>query len=958
MISAAFVLPVAASAANERKTVRVGWYESSFNTTDKSGRRSGYAYEYQLKLASYTGWKYTYVTGSWADLMQMLIEGKIDLMSDVSYTDERSELMLFPELPMGTEEYFIFISQDNDEITVKDYKTLNGKRIGVNKGSIQIDFYKTWAAQHGVDAELAELTYSEGESLDMLDNKEIDAYITPNAFGDPERLVPVCKIGSSDFFFVVANGRADLLDELNTAMSRIQDENPYYNQRMFEEHVQRFGSNAFLTGDEKEWLASHGAIRVGYQDNYLAFCAKDEKTGELTGALREYLAYASKCFSNSQIDFTATAYPTAAAALEALNRGEIDCVFPSNLGGYDSETQNVLTSPSIIRTDMYAVVRQTEQSIFGKKEYVIVAVNEGNTNYNAFLQENYPGWRCVYFPTTKDCLEAVSKGLADCVMISNYRYNNISRLCDNYHLTTYATGLSIDYCFAVGSGQTELYSILAKAAGLVPTSTVNAALSYYITQDAKLTFSDFIKDNIGVISIIGVVIILLIVFFLIKSLLSEKKAKKLISATETDDLTGLYNRNYFFEYANRIYREHPDTPRDAIVINIDHFHSINALNGWEFGDSVLRALGAEIKAVASERGGISGRFGADRFDIYCRRTSDYQAIYDRLQNTLTDLSPNTSVRLRMGVMPYQAGLEPIQLFDRARTACSMARGHYKEHLIVFDEKVREKELLDQRLQNDLKRAIENYEFEVFYQPKYDISGEEPRLVSVEALIRWQHPELGLIAPNSFIPMFEQNGGVSDIDRYVWSQAARQIARWRAHFGFMIPVSVNLSRVDVFDPALCDTLDEIIAENGLDRSALLLEVTESAYMEDADQVIEVVEKLRNRGYTMEMDDFGTGYSSLNMLSAMPVDVLKMDRTFILNMENSEKDTQLIALILGIAKNLNIPVVAEGVETESQVMMLKDLGCTLVQGYYFSRPLHPSEFEEKILQNMAGDDKSDN
>lgn len=386
------------------------------------------------------------------------------------------------------------------------------------------------------------------------------------------------------------------------------------------------------------------------------------------------------------------------------------------------------------------------------------------------------------------------------------------------------------------------------------------------------------------------------------------------------------------------------------MLNIEQFHTINALSGREFGDQILRILGNEMLAVANENGGIAGRFGADRFDIYCRHTDEYQAVFDRLQNKLVGLAPNASIRIRMGVMPSQSKLEPVQQFDMARTACSMARGHYKEHLIVFDEKVRERELLDQRLLNDQRRALDNYEFEVYYQPKYDIQAEPPRIVSAEALIRWKHPKLGMIAPDVFIPLFERNGKISEVDKYVWSQAARQIARWRAQFGITIPVSVNLSRVDVFDPALMDTLDGILRENGLDHNAFKLEVTETAYTENSNQVIRVVERLRRKGFTVEMDDFGTGYSSLNMLSAMPIDVLKMDRTFVQNIENDQKDIQLVALILGIANNLNIPVIAEGVETEAQIRLLKELGCTMVQGYYFSKPLHPAEFEATILSKI--------
>jgi len=198
---------------------------------------------------------------------------------------------------------------------------------------------------------------------------------------------------------------------------------------------------------------------------------------------------------------------------------------------------------------------------------------------------------------------------------------------------------------------------------------------------------------------------------------------------------------------------------------------------------------------------------------------------------------------------------------------------------------------------------------------------------------------------------EKNGQINAVDKYVWGEAARQVVRWREQYGVTLPVSVNLSRVDVFDPALEDTLEGILLYNGLEHSAFKLEVTESAYTENADQVIRVVENLRARGFEVEMDDFGSGYSSLNMLSAMPIDVLKMDRAFVRNIEHDEKDVQLVELILDIARSLNVPVVAEGVETEAQLALLRKLGCALVQGYYFSRPLHAADFEAAFIRPRA-------
>ncbi len=426
------------------------------------------------------------------------------------------------------------------------------------------------------------------------------------------------------------------------------------------------------------------------------------------------------------------------------------------------------------------------------------------------------------------------------------------------------------------------------------------------------------------------------------------EGRQLISAAEHDRLTMLYSRNFFFEYVNRIHTYHPDWPMDAIVVDIEQFHSVNALNGREFGDRVLQSIGDGIRGFLSEVEGMASRVEADRFNIFCRCLDDHQKLLDRLQNEVYSYARGANIRLRMGVMPWVEGLEPVVQFDRARAACNMVRGDYKTHLMVYDEDMQRREMLNQRLLNDLRRAVEDKELKVFYQPKYDIQCDPPRLSSAEALIRWNHPELGLVSPGAFIPLFESNGQIGVVDNYVWNEAARQIAEWREKLGVTVPVSVNLSRVDVFDPTLEDTFRGLIDRYGLDFKCLKLEVTESAYTDNAEQMIELINRLRALGFEVEMDDFGSGYSSLNMLSYMPIDVLKMDMKFVRNIEHSEKDYQLVQVVLDIARYLKVPVVAEGVETERQLQMLRDAGCQLVQGYYFSRPVPPEEFEKLIIR----------
>lgn len=946
------VSAVYAASGSSKRVVRVGWYESPFNQTDEFGRRSGYAYEYQQKIAAYTGWTYEYVNGTWPELLQMLIDGKIDLMSDVSYTDERSELMYFSALPMGFEEYYLLVLPENNSISSYDLTTVNGKNVAVNKNSVQKDLFDAWCEQNNITVNLIEISYSNDDIIKMFQHGTYDAYVATDTFYSVYDLEPVSMIGSSDYYFAVSRSHQDLVIELNFAMERLKNEKPLFSQQLKEKYLHISGLNKNLTGDEKDWLAKHGAIRVGYQDNYLAFCAADKRTGELTGALKDYLATASDIFGKGQLSFEAICYPTASAAMEALKNGEIDCMFPANLTDFDGETQGYFMTEPIMRTDISAIVSEDKQNTFVEKEHVTVAVNAGNPNYNMFLVDNFPEWRSVYFKDTPECLKAISEGKADCLLMSNYRYNNIASLCKKYGLISLSTGVEMDYCFAVRRDDTVLYSVLNKVANVIPNASVNAALSYYFTEDAKTTVFDLIQENMGYIIAVSMIILLIVLFLIFNNAKSTKKAsdiQQIVTATETDSITGLYTKSYFYEYASRLYNTHPDKPMDAVVLNVEQFHSINAANGWSFGDKVLSVIGDVFREYVKEYGGIAGHADADRFALYCPHMEEYCGLYDRIQKNLDSLSANVSIVVRMGVMMWEKGSDPHHLVEQALIACGIARGRFSEKLIVYDERMRNNTNLELRLKNDLKNAIANKEFKVYFQPKFDIKSDTPVLRSAEALVRWDHHELGMISPVDFVPLFEQTGQIVKVDKYVWSEAAAQIAAWREKYGKTVPVSVNLSRIDVFNQKLEETLDGIVEKYGIDRECFHLEITESAYTENTDQITHVIEKLREKGYRIEIDDFGTGYSSLFMLSSVPVDVLKMDSAFVRNIGLEKAEVQLVDVIINIAKKLNIPVTAEGVETEEQLKLLKELGCDTVQGYYFSRPIPAYEFESRFLKN---------
>ena len=385
--------------------------------------------------------------------------------------------------------------------------------------------------------------------------------------------------------------------------------------------------------------------------------------------------------------------------------------------------------------------------------------------------------------------------------------------------------------------------------------------------------------------------------------IEKSENKGTVHFTERDNLTGLYNREHFYHYAVQYDRHHPDADMDAMVIDVHHFRMINERYGKDYGDEILRRIGEKVREIVRESGGIVSRREADTFLVYCPHREDYERILSHASIDLAgeNVSGNR-VRLRMGVYEHvDRSIEMERRFDRAKMAADTIRGNFIRNIARYDSKLHEDEIYTEHLLEEFPKALEERQFTVFYQPKFNIRPEIPVLASAEALVRWQHPG-GMINPGVFIPLFEANGLIQKLDLYVWREAAAQIRDWKKRFGISVPVSVNVSRIDMYDPDLVGIFRKILEDYDLEPGELLLEITESAYTQDSEQIIETVNQLRDLGFKVEMDDFGTGYSSLNMISSLPIDALKLDMRFIRSAFREGGNTRLIEIIVDIARYL--------------------------------------------------------
>lgn len=547
------------------------------------------------------------------------------MLGGVSYTEARANVVQFSSYPMGTEEYYLFINGDKVAEYNEDFSYFNGKKIGVNKQSVQLEFFKEWEKQHNIQTELIELPDGESKSMKLLKDGEIDGFVSVDNYLSVENIVPVVKIGYSDFFFAVSKKRSDILDELNVAMGKIQDENRYYGDELFIKYIRNSRAITYLTHDEQQWLSEHKTIRVGYVDDYLAYCAKDKETEQVTGALKDYLRKARTSFSNGILNFETKAYDSISDAMSAMQRGEVDTVFPSNLSVYDAEEAGVLITPSIVNANLYLVVRASNVEYLKDMQYIKVAVVGGDDNYESIVKTKYYNWQIYNCDNVHACIRDVANGKAEGFLISNYRYNSISRLCSQYHLVALDTAKDLDFRFAVRKGDMELYSIVAKTTNIVPTSYVHASLTKYFSEEGKMTVWELICDNKAIVIFLITLIISMLWLIVVQNRLirAKNEAKKhsmkvreLSHRVFVDALTSVRNKGGYDDYI--LHLKERIKKKDVVEFGIcmfdcDNLKVINDKYGHEKGDVYLKTAAKAICEVFQHSPVF--RIGGDEFTL-------------------------------------------------------------------------------------------------------------------------------------------------------------------------------------------------------------------------------------------------------------------------------------------------------------------------------------------------------
>lgn len=428
-----------------------------------------------------------------------------------------------------------------------------------------------------------------------------------------------------------------------------------------------------------------------------------------------------------------------------------------------------------------------------------------------------------------------------------------------------------------------------------------------------------------------------------------QKNRKPEDQADYEGLTGLYHREAFFRHASRRIQQETDCDFAIIAWDISKFKIINELYGMDAGDNILRCLAAAISEFVGAAG-VCGHLNADKFAAcYPVRQLNSGTMMTELQNRLFQMCPELHIDIYAGIYEIKDKTVTVSLMcDRADMALNTVKGNYLQHFAYYDDGMKNRMLEEQQLMNEMQASLSRGEFCFFLQPFYSLTKQSA--VSAEALVRWRHPVRGLVSPGTFIPLAERSGFITRIDLFVWKSVCKYISRRKKQGLKVVPISVNLSRMNFYIPDLCNKICAMTREYGVATSELWFEITESAYMEDSVRMMKLVTELRELGFRVLMDDFGSEYSSLNMLTDIQVDILKIDMRFLRNFERSGRAANMVTSVIRMAKWLDTDVVAEGVETRAQMDFLRSIGCDLIQGYYYAAPMETEAFEKLLEDNF--------
>lgn len=911
-------------------TLKVGYVENyGIIKTPTFPGYNGFGYEYLHKILEYTDNNYNleFVQVDWSEGLQMLNEGKLDLLAPAHYDPAREGNFIYSRNEFAIDTSFL-ASTDLDNTTAYSPHSLDGSTIGIQKDNIVLQDLKKFLADNNINANIIETTIKDYTT--EMQEQNYDYFLVTSLNMIPDMNLTF-NLGTAPTYLITRKDNADLMEEFDLAMERLNDKEFLFKELLYLKYFDHdLSTEDYISKDEFNLIRSHGTYKVGIVNLYEIFSYTNNP--EIISTSHDVMTEIAKI---SDIKVNYVELPPNFSHEDTL---DLDFYFIPIGYSADEDNTDIKSIPYI--SSPFLVAERLD-SYKAKDNTIGILSNYKFTN--EFIDFFLPNQTIIEFDNIRALYTAFANGGVDNLFITNSYYNLIYRqILDVDHTVTYTNYYENASIHFNADFEQEKIDIFNK-------------LITYVSDDFLQTSS---LKNIAALSnrekvtyyqtYTRVFIVLICIASFIVSQTKKQKDKSFAELSTHDELTGLLTISKFISETTTLLEENPDENYTLLSLDIDNFKYINEIYSYEVGSNILTQISYSIKNHLDITLPAS-RVSADNFLIIAKTDEILPKMEVFLQpdnNIMQEIHEHIDEHyiINFSIGGYKIidkSLEISYMIDCCNLARSFSKMELGNTFNLFSEDMKAQEKVKNDIIAHMNQALADREFVLYYQPKFDIVSM--KVTGAEALVRW-FSEGKMVPPNNFIPLFEENGFIENLDYYVVERACEFIA---VHNTMKLPViSVNLSGITIMKKDVVDKVMAIVRQHKVKPKQLDLEITESAFVDHFETALESIDQFRDLGFTISMDDFGAGISSLNRLKEISIDILKIDREFIVGSLENEKGSKIIRNIVNMAKDLKLETVAEGIETDEQLEFLRNLGCDIGQGYYYSRPLPEKDFVELL------------
>lgn len=932
-----------------KRLVKVAFFPmDGYHIAGPEGSHDGMDVAYLNELCDYVDWEIEYVDcASWEQALQMLAEKKVDLVGTAQYSAERAEIYQYADLASGYT-FGVIATNADGTIAYEDFLAMRRVTFGMVKNYIRQEEFRQYLADHGIDFPVVKEYESADELRQALNSGEVDAMVhTFTEIREGQRLIG--RFAPRPFYYITYQGNDDVMRELNQGIADLKINKPELEAELMNRfYYSRFDKAALLTTEEKEYLENTELLTVGYLDGHYPFTYKED--GEFRGLSREMLE-SSIALTGQKLVYQEL--EDMAAARKALEEGKIDILV------YSADSKDILSRHHLTAPREYAdiplvLVSDKSSSLGNMKTLGTVAYLEEEAKTAALLQNV----QIKLYDTQQDSMTAVKNGEVDAVLCDGYLAEHLFRTDFQYENLQIKNVFKSEYPISVVVREEDrlLSTILAKTITFID----YRAVSEYMLKTNTYPLANlrtFIRNNSSAI-ILSLMIVLILVLLVAGHIIKdEKKIRKLMYK---DTFMNIWNLNYLIYWGeHKLMPEHKGGLA-VVYLNVSQFRRYNIIYGWNAGEKLLEGIADLLKSSVDRKLEICARNQGDRFALLLNYGSRedmlerLNALKEKIEEHIYADTGNR-MQVQLGVYFIEPQVKDLQVaLNYASQALDFTGDKADNAVKVYDDEL-EQMLKERHRREKLLQSVDVWkDFAVYYQPKVDIRSGQ--IVGAEALVRFLDPTEGgaVKAPGFFVPYYEQTGKITEIDFFVYESVCRMLRRRLDQGKTVVTVSCNFSRMHFIKPGFAERFEEVLDRYRIDRELIEVEITETLVIEKLQQnmVKETLDTLHQKGIHLSIDDFGAGNSSLGIFEQVPASVVKLDRSFLLNQQDHSRQVAIMRGIVNMAQNLEAQIVCEGVETEADILLMREIGAHVAQGYYYSKPVPEPEFEEKLSGSGYG------